>query len=218
MDNKCKNKIKVLIDILMTIGLLFMSGYQIWGLAAHEYVGIIMLVLFVAHHILNWRWYKSIFNGKYNTRRLLMIAVNTALLVIMALQMYSGIVMSRHALGFLPIDGGMGLARRLHILGAYWGLVLMSLHLGFHWNKMANALPGYGKSRWFKIIGILIAIYGVVAFIKRDFITYMFLRSEFVFLDFNESAVLFYFDYISIMGLFIFIGHYLMKYEWRIRK
>ena len=215
MDNKCKNKIKILIDILMTVCLLFMSGYQIWGTAAHEYVGIIMLALFVSHHILNWRWYKSIFKGKYNTGRLLILAVNTALLIIMALQMYSGIVMSRYALDFLPIDSGMGLARRLHILGAYWGLVLMSLHLGLHWNKVIRMISKTGKAKELKLIGVLIAIYGIIAFIKRDFISYMLLRTEFVFLDFNESAVMFYFDYLSIMGLFIFIGHYLMKWEWR---
>ena len=37
---------------------------------------------------------------------------------------------------FLRIEGGMMLARRLHILGAYWGFALMSFHLGLHWSML----------------------------------------------------------------------------------
>ena len=48
-------------------------------------------------------------------------------------------------------------------------------------------------------------------FIKRDLADYLFLRTEFVFMDFIESTVLFYLDYLAIMGLFIFISYYLLK-------
>ena len=39
-------------------------------------------------------------------------------------QMYSGVVISRYVFDFLPIGGGMPIARRLHILGAYWVFIL----------------------------------------------------------------------------------------------
>lgn len=35
----------------------------------------------------------------------------------------------------------------------------------------------------------------------------MFLLSEFVFLDYNESPVFFYADHIALMVLFVFIGY-----------
>lgn len=54
----------------------------------------------------------------------------------------------------------------------------------------------------------VIAGYGIYAFGKREFGGYMLLRSQFVFFDFDELILLFYLDYIAIMGLFIFVGNY----------
>ena len=39
----------------------------------------------------------------------------------------------------------------------------------------------------------------------------MFLQSEFVFLDYEESKLLFFLDYLALMGLCIFIAHYSAK-------
>ena len=60
-----------------------------------------------------------------------------------------------------------------------------------------------------RIIGFLISGYGVYAFIKRDIGSYMVLKNQFVFFDFGEPLILFILDYIAVMGLFIFLGHYL---------
>ena len=46
---------------------------------------------------------------------------------------------------------------------------------------------------------------------RRNFLTYMFLRSEFVFLDYEEPKLLFLLDYLALMGLCIFIAHYIAK-------
>ena len=35
------------------------------------------------------------------------------------------------------------------------------------------------------------------------------LRTQFVFLDYNESPISFYIDYLAMTGLFIWIAHYL---------
>lgn len=58
---------------------------------------------------------------------------------------------------------------------------------------------------------IIITGYGVWAFISRDFPTYLFLKTEFVFLDYSEPKILFYVDYIALMGLYIFAAHYIAK-------
>ena len=60
-------------------------------------------------------------------------------------------------------------------------------------------------------IGTAISMYGITVFIRRDFLTYLLLKSEFVFLDYGESIVLFYIDYFALMGFCIFIAHYLAK-------
>ncbi len=154
---------KIIVDVLMTLALLFSMGYQLWGKTAHEWSGAGMLVLFLAHHILNRSWYKNLFKGRFTPMRIFQICVVILLLIAMLAQMYSGMAMSRHVFAFLPIDGGMALARRLHILGAYWGFILMSIHLGLHWNlflgltkrKTGKASPSKLRSLLLFLIGLL---------------------------------------------------------------
>lgn len=124
---KPKARLKVGIDILMTLLLLFLMGYQFWGDGAHEWAGAGMFALFIVHHLLNGSWHKNLLRGKYNPSR---------------------------------------------------------------------------------ILGAVIAAYGLTVLIRRDLITYMLIRTQFVFLDFNEPVPLFYIDYLSMMGTFIWIAYY----------
>ncbi|MCC8023788.1 MAG: DUF4405 domain-containing protein [Clostridium sp.] len=213
-----KIKIKIILDIVMTAALLFLMGYHLWGEAAHEWAGAGLLFLFVLHNFLNANWYRNLFRGRYQAFRCLQLVLNLLLLICMALLMYSGIVLSRYAFSFLQIKGGLSLARLLHMAGAYWGLVLMALHLGLHWNmllSMGLRASGKKEGRGGRIAGVvcgtIIALYGLYALMKRELLTYMFVRREFVFLDYEESPVFFYLDYLAIMGLFIFIMHYVGK-------
>ena len=217
---KPKAAVKMAIDILMTVILLFLMGFQFWGDAAHEWAGAGMFVLFIIHHILNRGWYRALFKGKYSPARIFQVVINLLLFLTMIGQMISGIMLSRHVFAFLPIDGGMSFARLLHMVAAYWGFVLMALHLGLHWNMVLGRL-GRGlriiQSSWIKnitakTVGIIIAFYGSYVFVRRDLLTYMFLRTQFVFMDFGESVFLFYLDYLAMMGCFIFIAHYLSKW------
>lgn len=216
---KPKAAVKLVLDLLMTLSLLFVMGYQFWGEVLHEWIGTGMFLLFIVHHILNGYWHKNLLKGKYSAQRILILCIDGLVLIAMFAQMYSGIVMSRYVFDFLPGVGGMSLARRLHILGAYWGFLLMSLHLGLHWNMILGifrkAIKVKSSSKISSLIaflaGLMIACYGIRAFIGRDFCTYLFLKSEFVFLDYGESKVLFYLDYLALMGLCIFIAYYSTK-------
>ena len=214
---KAKSKIKRAVDLLMTLVLLFLMGYQLWGETAHEWAGAGMLVLFLVHHLLNHGWYRNLFRRKYTVMRVLISAVDLALLAVMICLMASGIVMSRHVFAFLPITGGMGTARLVHMAACYWGFVLMAVHLGFHWGivmarvRQILGVTGASKVRGLvlRILAVLIAGYGLYAFVTRDLATYMFLRTQFVFLDYSESPISFYIDYLAMMGLFIWIVYYL---------
>jgi membrane protein len=53
------------------------------------------------------------------------------------------------------------------------------------------------------------ADYGIYAFFRRQLGEYLFLRSHFVFFDDSEPLIFFFIDYLAIMGLFVFVGHYL---------
>ena len=217
---QAKPKVKWTLDVLMTIALLFLMGYQFWGEAAHEWIGAGMFVLFIGHQICNLNWYKNLFRGNYTPMRIFQTAINLLTLVAMLMQIYSGIILSRHVFAFLPIQGGMALARRLHILGSYWGFLFMSLHLGLHWGMILNVTAKIRKrskadGSKFAVVpflaGAAVAAYGLVVFIKRDFLDYMLLKSEFVFMDYEESKLLFFLDYLALMGLCVFVSHYCAK-------
>lgn len=45
----------------------------------------------------------------------------------------------------------------------------------------------------------------------RGLPVYLFAQAEFVFLDYGEPKVLFYLDYLAMMGTFIFLAHYAAK-------
>lgn len=206
--------LKLAVDFAMTAALLLLMAYELVGQAAHEWIGIGMLVLFIIHHFLNWSWTRNILKGRHDPVRMMQTGVVLLILCAMAGSMISGIILSRHALSFLPIKGGRSFARSLHVISAYWGFVLMSVHLGFHWGMMTGmAKKLFPKSsparKWVgRILALVVAGYGTYAFVKRDIGDYMMLRSHFVFFDHDELLVFFYLDYFAVMGLFIFVGNY----------
>ena len=56
---------KIVIDMIMTVLLLFLMARQITGDSAHEWLGAGMLLLWIAPHILNRGWYSHLFKGTY---------------------------------------------------------------------------------------------------------------------------------------------------------
>ena len=135
----------------------------------------------------------------------------------------------RHVFAFIDIRGVSVAAGTVHMVCAYWGFALMSLHLGLHWGMMLGAVrklfakPEAEKDRKAKIwitrlLGAAIAAYGLGAFVRRDLLSYMLLRVHFVFFDYSEPALSYIFDCTAVMGMFVFLGHYLGRGLQRIGK
>ena len=227
-------KLKMVIDILMTALLLSLMSYQITGQMFHEWLGAGELWLFIAHNILNIRWYGNLLRGKYRLLRIIQTTVNFSVLLSMICLGYSGIVTSRHVFAPFSIHGPMATARSMHMAASYWGFVLMSFHLGMHWGmvtgmfgrlskgkKLRNSflsgrelfnkrLPG--MSVWvLRLTAVLIAGYGLLCFIRKDIVSYMLLRNEFVFFDYEQSMLSVILEYTAMMGFWVFIGFSITK-------
>ena len=209
-----KAVIKIAVDVFMTLALLFLRGYAFWGDVAHEWAGAGMFLLFLLHHILNGNWYKSLFKGGYTPLRVFRLMGDVLVFLAMIGLMVSGIMLSNYVFSFLNIRGGMSFARLLHMAASHWGFVLMALHLGLHWSMLLGMAGKVMKVRQtsrlrkvlLSIVGAGIAVYGLMVFIRRDLLTYMLLKTQFVFLDFSEPIPLFYLDYLAMMGAFIFLA------------
>ena len=203
------------INCVMTALLLLLMARQITGNTAHEWLGTGMFVLWIAHHIFNFRWYAHLFHGRYTPFRILQVVVNILLLLSMIGTMVSAMVLSREVFAFLPISGGIALARSAHVFCAFWGFVLMALHLGLHWSRILGMLQKRFPIVWskkihavFGVMAVGMAVYGIYAFLNNQIYAYLFSFSSFVFFDFERPSVFFFTEYLGMMGLFVFLAHY----------
>ena len=210
-------RFKILIDVLMTAALLLLMSYGLLGEEWHEWVGIGMFLFFMVHHMLNRKWTGNLGKGKYTPFRILQTVIVIAVLFTMLGSMISGILLSRYVFTFVDVRGVAMIARNIHMVCAYWNYVLMSLHLGLHWSVFLGMAgkkfqtPSAVRTWSTRIVGVVIAAFGIYAFIKRAIGTYMFLQVHFVFFDYEEPILLFLMDYLAVMGLFVFMGHYVGK-------
>ena len=209
-----KKHIRILVDCGMVLLLPLLMAYSLVGEAAHEYLGIGMFLLFVSHHILNIAWWKHIFRGKYTLLRVLGTVINLALAMIMLVLPISGMILSRNVFRFLHFNG-VSTARTVHLMASYWGLVLMSFHAGMHGNVMMGMIrkdtnpqsPSKIKIWSLRIITVLLAVCGVHAFMKNEIGSYLFLRTQFVFIDFSKPVFFVLKDYFNIIALFALTGY-----------
>ncbi len=170
--------------------------------------------LFILHHVLNRKWYGGLCKGRYSAGRILGTATDLLLLADMIALPVSGIMMSRHVLAFLHAGNGVALARTVHLLASYWGLVLMSFHAGLHGGAVMAMLRKRvnGKSAahtlTLRVIAALLGLWGVWAFLRREIGNYLFLRNQFVFFDFSQPLLFFVADHTAAMALFAMGGYY----------
>jgi hypothetical protein len=67
-----------------------------------------------------------------------------------------------------------------------------------------------------RVSAALIAAYGIYSFRHREIGSYLLLKKRFVFFDFDEPLILFFADYLAIMGLFACVGYYALNMLQRI--
>ena len=194
-------RFRFVLDIIMSLLLVLQMLYLLVGEAYHEWAGLTLTVLFIAHNVLNRRWYKVILKGRYTKRRILSTAINLACTLSIIVLAVSGISMARHSMAapLLP----MGVARILHMAAAYWGFVFISLHAGLHMTVIVRKTVG---KRYGKIAIVIISTIGIWAFLKERFLYYMFLIEEFVFFDFSTPLPLLVVEYFLIMFFFMIAG------------
>ena len=195
-------KFRIILDVMMTIMFIILMGYYATENEVHEILGTITFVLFIIHNILNIKWYKSIFKGKHNFQRTFHIIINLLLFVAMVGMMVSGIMISADVFAFLDIPTTM-FGRRLHMISTSWGFVLMAIHVGLHITALMNKLNAKMKNSTFEyvyyFILVLLAGFGIYSFINLKLWEDMFLLNDFKFFDYEQSPIIFYLKYVSVL-------------------
>lgn len=91
--------------------------------------------------------------------------------------------------------------------------------LGLHWGMMKGLLrktaglkaDDLTRTAILRVLACSIAVYGGYAFGKHRIAYYLFLRSMFVFLDYEQPPMQFLAEYLAMMGLWIFFAYYTGK-------
>ena len=217
--NKSKQIVKRVVDLAMIVLLPLLMAEILIGQEIHEWLGGGMLVLFLAHHLLNLGWWKSFARGKYTPSRTLGTALDLLLLADMIVFFVSGIMMSGFVFRFIHISGGMMMARQLHLFASYWGLILLSAHLGMHmeqffplFRKMFHLSEKSAARTWgLRMVAIVLSVYGLYAFSAQHMTDYLFLQTHFVLFDETKAAAVYFAETASMMCLFAAVAHYLNK-------
>jgi hypothetical protein len=190
------------------------------GVDAHEWVGVSVITLFTFHIIIHRRFYKNIFKGSYNLRRIIMTSVNILLLAGIVTLAVSGLMQSRKVLGFLHLPGGISL-RKIHTAAAYGSFLLISVHIGIHWQRILNAVrkviskkPGVSSplsTTLSRAAAFGFAAFGVWSSFYRNIFSKLFLGFSFDYWDMERPALFFFAVMLSIMAAYILLTHYVFK-------
>ena len=213
---------KITVDAGMMLALLLLMGYGLIGEKAHEWIGMGMFALFLAHLVFNRKWFQNLGKGRYSPVRIVQIVLNSLIFLCMVGCMVSGIALSRYLFNIQTEYTVEAAMEKVHMFCSYWGFVLMCLHLGTHWSMILAVARKHWKlpkrGDWYlSVIGYLVALLGIPALLRRDVADYLFMRSHFVFLDYSEPVSYFLRDYLLIAVLFVTAGHEGIKLlrKWR---
>ena len=197
---------KHIIDLLLGVGLLLLMSYQVVGEAGHEWTGIGMTALMIAHQILNRKWFTALFKGKYTPLRAAQTFINAALVICFLLTALCGVNMSVHAVPFLGDFMRSSLGRRLHLTLSHWCFVLMGLHLGLHIPGLLKGVKTQSLRRAGFGLSILAAGAGLWLFLRNNYPDYLFYRVPFAFIDYDKAALLVLLEALLIAFFWVFAG------------
>lgn len=212
-----KSKLKTVIDIAMIISLFVLMSFQFTAQKNHEISGLVMLILFVLHNFMNYKWYLALGKGTYSLKRSILTITNIIFFIDMVVLIVSGIGISGYVFKFLDLNMSIDLARSLHMVASYVGFLLMGFHIGLHYvmilARLQKVFTIRRKSKvltWIIrcVVGIVSA-YGVYALFKRNFISYITLQMHFVIFDYKEPIIFYVMDLMAITVFMIHVGYYL---------
>lgn len=120
----------IVVDALMAITFVTVMATALVAKAPHEYLGLLLIGLVIAHVALNRRWFAALKRGRWTAVRALQAATVLGIAACLVGQAASAVVLSKHALAFLPAIPGSAFARSMHLACSYWAFVFAFAHAG----------------------------------------------------------------------------------------
>lgn len=195
---------KIVVDILLFILMLLEFSSIYLPPEIHEIIGILLVVLVIIHLILNRKYLKSIPKGKYNLKRMVMLVINVAFMVVFILTCIFGMLSSQYTLTFMNI--GNLTTIYLHKIFAYLGVILLGLHLGINLTPMFNKM---NKRKISYALYLIIIVCGIYSFFKVDFLNHLLGNSGFSLVTGN--IIINFLEYLSIILMISIFANIIFK-------
>lgn len=172
--NNYIKKIKIILDIIMFISMIVLMKTNITGLQLHEIIGICLFIIFIIHKIINFKWVKSIgkniLNKNMKSKPKIMFFMDLILFIFVTLNVTIGILVSKFILVSITVNN-IETVTILHKFFAWWSLILISIHIGLHWENVVNCFEQKFKSLkvnkmlqiFFILLYITITIIGILS-------------------------------------------------------
>lgn len=181
--NKKIKIFKIILDVFMTIVLILLMNKFVTGITIHEIIGIAILVVAILHNILNIKWIKAMsknfFRKDVPVKSKILYIINFIAFVILASDVVIGILISEALFPNIQV-GNRSLLISWHKFLSYWLLIIISIHIGLHWDMVMNSfnlLLDHIKKNWkdsivlkilLKLMYVGIAIAGIISLAKPD--------------------------------------------------
>lgn len=199
--------VKIVIDALMYVLFLLLMGQHLASGALHEWIGVGLFACFIVHNLLNRKWYKALFKGRYTVLRSVQTIINLLLMFSFLACMVSALMISGGVFQNMRIPGMMMFGRKLHMASTAWCFVFMSMHLSMH---IRTPKKNAAKVGFYAVLGAASA-YGVCHFIIRRFYEELFLLTEFKWFDYDKHLIEYLFETMCISLLFVMLTHIIKK-------
>ena len=145
---KNKIQIKIAFDVLLAFLWIALMLYALTGSFLHEWAGLISLGLILVHLVVNANWIiqttKRFLASKFSKTKLKYI-LNIGLLALTIFTGLSGILISKEIFTWIDV-GNREVLVFLHHLSAYLTMIVISVHIGLHWDMMLSVFK-----KWFHI-------------------------------------------------------------------
>lgn len=207
--------VRIILDFT-AVGLLFVGLAYWWlGNTVHEVVGTAMFVLLVSHNVFNRRWWANL-PARFRERKgSVALASNGSVLLAMVALLATSVLISHTLSGILPFRGGRT-AREIHILAAYWALLIAAIHLGLHWSMIMAVVrshlrigpPTFLRTICLRMVAATIGAFGLYSSSVMGIGSRLIARPSIDFWDFEQSVFGFFFHQAAIVGLYAVIAHY----------
>ncbi|MBQ7478732.1 MAG: DUF4405 domain-containing protein [Selenomonadaceae bacterium] len=213
---------RIILDIALFILCLFTISFQFLPRILHEILGLAMLAAAIWHLWLNRAWISSLGKGNWTVLRGLSTLVNMLLIASMVVIIVTGCFISNYLFkGWFGMELQRSiLVHQLHVSLSYWLLILIGLHLGFHWQGLWHRLAKWRKweessapyrlaTRFMPLMILVVGIYG--SFLNRVG-DRLLMKHIFATEAVHQPFAVYILLLIGIVGLYGVIGFFLRKW------